>query len=97
VFVTRTRPLHNSFPLDTGAASPIVLGLIQGHFDIDLMTTEVREVPQEQQSEAAASYTVPVNAGMAIVIPAERIVQLLEKTSAGDAQECGGEESRTSP
>jgi hypothetical protein len=91
VFVTATRGhLHRTFPWE-GASSPVVLGLIQGHFDIDLaaMPTDPAAYGPDPADDTAPEYLVRVNSGIAVVIPAAEIACLLDRADV--ARERGGD------
>jgi hypothetical protein len=85
VFLSDTHGhLHNQPPLELGPFTPTVIGFVQGHFDIDRLAkmeqwAEAEEAGYDVAVEEFAGVKVPINAGMAIVVPAERIVKMLNK------------------
>lgn len=96
VFLSLTRAMISNEPAPT-SHSPVMLGLIQGHFDIP-------RAPQREQAggeplgyestvEEMSGVRVPINAGMAIVIPAHKITEMLMSDAYVNSREEAHEEA----
>jgi hypothetical protein len=84
VFITDTRAhIFNELPIESGSTLPAVIGFVQGHFDIDRLARRTQGAEAEAHGypaevEELEGVRVPINSGMAIVIPAARIAAMLE-------------------
>ena len=82
VFIASTHHMiHDEVTLDGTTVSPIMLGFLQGHFDIDtapkIEQSDAEQYGYESAIAEMSGVKVPVNAGIAIVVPAERITEML--------------------
>ena len=71
---------------DTGGAEPKLLGLVHGHYDISQ--------PVAFSGDIFGSGKVPVNAGIAIVVPSQKIIDLLMGDELADERKSILEESQ---